>query len=196
MHAPAGRSDQPAHHFDGGGLASPVGSEEAHDLTTRHGETEIFNSAYRCSLPPIVDLAQLSQLESKRPDVGRLIWLLRGGQAITFRCLKRCFSFRLRRRCATIGANGTCLRCRLIYSVDEHCRFVKRKTGSSAGLAKRSNESSYDREHRDQRGTANTRASSATTAHPRAYSTNRLAVDRPAGVGGVHHAQARKGSGR
>src|SRR5260370_4188539 len=185
MHVPSGWRDQPAHHFDGGGLASPVGSEEAHDFTTRHGETEIFKRAYRCSLPPIVDLAQLSQLETKRLGVGRLIWLLRGGQAIAFRCLKHGFSFRLRRRCATIGANDTCLLFRLIYKVDEHCRFVKRKTGSSAGLAKRGNESSYDREHRDQRGTANSRASSTPTAHPRAYPTNRLAFALPARFGGV-----------
>src|SRR5260370_41525271 len=137
MPGPSGWRDQPAHHCDGGGLASPVGSEEAHDLTTRHGETEIFNSAYQCSLPPIVDLAQLSQLESKRPGVGRLIWLLRGGQAITFRCLKHGFCFCLRRRWATIRANDTCLLCRLLYKVDEHCTCVKRTTRSSAGLATR-----------------------------------------------------------
>lgn len=32
------------------------------------------------------------------------------------------------------------LRCRLLYIVDYHCRFVKRETGSSAGLAKRRGE--------------------------------------------------------
>src|SRR5260370_35379946 len=87
MPGPSGWRDQPAHHFDGGGLASPVGYEEAHDLTTRHGETEIFNRAYQCSLPPIVDLAQLSQLESKLPGVVSLIMLISVGLSFTNRCL-------------------------------------------------------------------------------------------------------------